>query len=208
MKLVLGVLGAGGHGRVIADTAMVSGRWAEVVFYDDKTALSNVSEQWSLAGTFSDFILGQNACSAAVVGIGDNASRAVAQQRIIDAQIAVATLVHPNSFVSPRADLGLGVVVFAGVQINIGAKIGDGCIINTGATVDHDCILGNYVHISPGARVAGGVSVGSQTWIGIGAVIKEKVVIGQGCIVGAGSVVLNDVPDHTIVVGVPATRIL
>lgn len=206
MKLILGVLGAGGHGRVIADTATVSGRWSDIIFFDDNSVGSCIANTWSVAGTFADFFGDQNNCDAAIVGIGDNKSRKSAQEKIIGAGIPIATVVHPNAFVSPRAKLGIGVVVFAGVQIQLGADIGNGCIINTSATIDHDCVLGDFVHVSPGARIAGGVVIGSQTWIGIGAVIKEKVVIGKGSIVGAGSVVLNDVPDNTVVVGVPATR--
>lgn len=208
MRLCLAVLGAGGHGRVIADTATVSGRWAEVKFYDDKPEQKPIAGRWIFAGDFNNFFNESPSCDAAIVGIGDNLARKTVQQRMAEKGIPVATVIHPNAFVSPRANLGIGTAVFAGVQIHIGAEIGDGCIVNTSATVDHDCFLGDFVHVSPGARIAGGVSVGREAWIGIGAVIKENVSIGDRAIVGAGSVVLKDVPNDTVVVGVPANRSL
>ncbi len=46
--------------------------------------------------------------------------------------------------------------------------------------------------------------MGPAAWIGIGATIKDRVRVGANSIVGAGAVVLKDVPDNSVVVGVPA----
>lgn len=48
------------------------------------------------------------------------------------------------------------------------------------------------------------VSVGPDVWIGHGAVVMGGVRIGTGAVVGAGAVVTRDVPDYTVVAGVPA----
>ena len=54
---------------------------------------------------------------------------------------------------------------------------------------------------------AQGINIEDDVWIGSGAIITDGVHIGKGAVVAAGAVVVNDVPAHTIVGGVPA-RIL
>lgn len=52
-----------------------------------------------------------------------------------------------------------------------------------------------------------GISIGNDCWIGADAIILDGVNIGNGCIVAAGAVVNKDVPDFTIVAGVPSKEI-
>jgi len=59
--------------------------------------------------------------------------------------------------------------------------------------------LYDYVEI-----VNGVVEIKDDAWIGAGAIILPNVTIGRGAIVGAGAVVTKDVPDFTVVAGVPA----
>ena len=51
------------------------------------------------------------------------------------------------------------------------------------------------------------VIIGDDVWIGANAVILPGVTIGKHCVVAAGAVVTKDVPDNTIVGGVPAKEI-
>ena len=48
------------------------------------------------------------------------------------------------------------------------------------------------------------VVIGDDVWIGTNAVILPGVTIGSHCVVAAGAVVTKDIPDHTLVGGVPA----
>ncbi len=61
-----------------------------------------------------------------------------------------------------------------------------------------------YDHVNV---VRGKVEVNDDAWIGAGAIILPNITIGRGAIVGAGAVVTKDVPDFTVVAGVPARRI-
>lgn len=76
--------------------------------------------------------------------------------------------------------------------------------MNTAAVVEHDCRIGDHVHLSPGLLLGGGVTVHSFAHVGIGAIALPGTEIGEGAIVGAGAVVLDSVPPHTTVVGIPA----
>jgi acetyltransferase EpsM len=51
--------------------------------------------------------------------------------------------------------------------------------------------------------VSGNVSIGEGTLIGTGAVILPNIKIGKWCKIGAGAVVTKDIPDYSVVVGVP-----
>ena len=183
------IIGAGGHGSVVADAANVN-----CVFLDDDTSLPNVI---GTPSSLNDILVEGD---GVVVAIGDN----VLRNEMLAAIDNAATVIHPTACVSPKATLGQGSVVLANAVVNVGATLGRGCIVNTGATVDHDCVLGKSVHVSPGANLGGNVRVGDCSWIGIGAAVKHEVTIGKHVVVGAGAAVINDVPDNTTVVGVPA----
>ncbi len=55
-----------------------------------------------------------------------------------------------------------------------------------------------------GVEMAEPVAIGDDCWIGGGAVICPGVTIGNRCVVAAGAVVAADVPDDSLVAGIPA----
>ncbi|MGF6148380.1 2,3,4,5-tetrahydropyridine-2,6-dicarboxylate N-acetyltransferase [Kingella potus] len=202
-KLV--IIGAGGHGKVLAATALAAGRWAQIVFLDDgRAAGDTVLGLPVLGGTpLLGTRLTPDAYQAAVA-VGDNAARQKLFGRLKTLGFTLPDIVHPSAVVAPYAALGGGCAVFAQAVIQPGSRIGEGCIVNTAATVDHDCTLGAFVHISPGAHLAGGTQVGAGSWIGIGACTRQQVRIGSGATVGAGAAVVGDIADGLTVAGVPA----
>lgn len=202
----LAVLGASGHGKVVADTAQCCG-WDQVDFYDDAWPDVERNGAWCVVGDSAALYTRLQDYQGVVVAIGNNAVRHQKLVDLIDAAAPVVSLIHPAAVVSQYASIGPGSVVFAGAVVNAGAKIGLGAILNTGCSVDHDCVLGDSVHISPGARLAGAVNVGERSWIGIGACVKQLIKVGRDVIVGAGAAVVSDVTDSVVVTGVPA-RIL
>jgi sugar O-acyltransferase (sialic acid O-acetyltransferase NeuD family) len=199
----LAILGASGHGKVVADTAQCCG-WDLVDFFDDALPALTSNGSWPVVGDSAAMLARLQDYDGIVVAIGHNAVRHTKLLALIEAAAPVVSLIHPMAFVSQRAVLGIGSVVFAGAVVNIDARIGVGAILNTGCSVDHDCVLGGAVHISPGARLAGGVNIGDRSWIGIGASVKQLIRVGHDSVVGSGASVVSDVPDGVLVVGVPA----
>lgn len=199
----LAILGASGHGKVIADSAVNAG-WKNIVFYDDAWPKIETNGIWPVIGNTKDLIKNLSNYDGVVIAIGNNQERILKQTELLTHGASVVSIIHPGAQISKHVKIDVGTVVMAGAVINIGSKVGESCIVNTGATIDHDCILANGVHISPGANLAGGVIVGESTWIGIGANIKQLITIGNNATVGAGAVVINNVEENTTVVGVPA----
>lgn len=200
----LAIIGASGHGKVVADTADCAGDWSEIVFFDDNWPEKSWNGKWEIIGNTNNLLTSLDSYNGVFVAIGDNMLRKQKLNLLADYNAPIVTIIHPLAIISQSVELGIGCAVFAGSVIQIDSKLGDGCILNTGATVDHDCILGSCVHISPGAHLAGGVTVGDYSWIGIGACVKQKTTIGSNAIIGAGSVVVNTIANNVTVVGSPA----
>ena len=201
------IVGAGGHGKIVADIARSLGRWERIAFLDDKYPGSTIVSEWEIIGKISDAANFINEFPEVAVAIGVNSLRLEVLKKMLNEGFRFPVLIHPDASVSRSATLGVGTVVCVQSAIDIDTVIGMGAIINAGATIAHDCLLGDGVHVSPGGRVSGSATLGECTWLGSGAIVKEMVSIGRSVIVGAGSVVIRDVPDQVTVVGVP-TRII
>jgi sugar O-acyltransferase (sialic acid O-acetyltransferase NeuD family) len=203
------LLGAGGHARVVAETALSTGRFSRIAFLDDRyIGPAQLPEQlgWPVIGPFAAALDPQirQQFPAALVAIGNATVRLQWMPRLAATGYELPVVIHPTAWLSPSAQLGFGSVVFAQAAIQAQAVIGSGAILNTGCSVDHDARLGDGVHICPGARLAGEVQVGERSWIGIGASVIQQIRIGVDVTVGAGAAVVRDLPDGVTAVGVPA----
>lgn len=201
MKELL-IIGASGHGKVVADIARLNG-YDSIAFLDDD-ALRTKCGGYPVIGKSGDCL---RLDGEVVVAIGNARIRQTIQEKAAAAGRQLPVLIHPAATIAEDVSLGKGTVVMAGAVINPGARIGRGCIINTCASVDHDCVVEDYVHISVGANLAGTVTVGERTWIGIGAVISNNLSVAEDCMIGAGAVVVDNLRESGTYVGVPAKRI-
>ena len=200
------IIGGGGHGAVVAEAAIASGSWSEILFLDDELTGQCVLDH-PVAGSVSELSGFLDDNTESLVAIGNNRQRLELLDRISENDGATATVIHPKAWISPSATISPGVVICAGVIVNARASIGPGCILNTGATIDHDCVIHAGAHISPGANLAGCVTIGMRTWVGIGSSVREGINIGKDSIVGAGAAVVEDVNDGVSVGGVPAREL-
>ena len=189
------IIGAGGHGKVVADTAEASG-YLDIAFLDQLWPEHKTTGRWKIVGKSTQLDVRQ----FCAVGNNDIRARIFAERHLNDSPV----LIHPSAVLSPSVKIGAGSLIVAGSVMNADASIGRGVILNTSCSVDHDCIIGDFVHISPGAHLGGNVRVGDGTWIGIGAVVREGIRIGKNVIVAAGAAVVSDIEDGERVGGVPA----
>ncbi|HHJ3169168.1 TPA: acetyltransferase [Vibrio parahaemolyticus] len=203
MNKTCAILGASGHGKVVAEIAELNG-YTNIEFFDDRwPELQNV-EHWSVKGNSETLLKVASHFDLTAIAIGNNEVRLEKQKLLSIAGAKFSVLEHPRATISRHSQLGVGTVVMAGAVINPFVQVGEACIINTAATIDHDCSLADGVHVSPGCNIAGGVIIGEGSWLGIGSQVKQLVSIGAGVTVGAGATVVNRVPDFQTVVGTPA----
>ena len=202
MNKKLLIVGAGGHGRVIADIALKMKAWKNIYFLDDNPAIKStevIGESNDVYKYIQNFDI--------FIGIGNNIKREKIQEKVEFEGASIPTLIHPNAIIGRHVDVGVGTVIMAGAIINCNTKIGKGCIINTGATIDHDNLVEDYTHISPGVHLAGTVKVGRGSWLGIGSVVSNNINIANGSNVGAGAVVIRNITEPGTYIGVPARRV-
>ena len=199
------IIGASGHGRVVADIAIRMNRWQKLFFLDDNVNIRSLM-QIEIIGKSTDALSYIDDYDI-FVAIGNNEIREKFQTRLEKAGASIPILIHPSAIIGEKVEMGAGTVVMAGVVINCCSTVGKGCIINTGAIIDHDNVIEDYVHISPGVRLAGAVKVGKGSWLGIGSVVSNSINIISGCMIGAGAVVIKDIEEAGTYVGVPALKI-
>lgn len=197
------IIGASGHGKVIADIIVNSGDKV-LGFLDDADDVQGKKIiGFPVLGKIADYDNYRD-CEF-VIAIGNPYIR---EKIAIELPVKWYTAIHPTAVISSLdVEIGEGTVIMANAVVNPSARIGKHCIINTGAIVEHDNILEDYVHLSPNVTLAGIVKVGKSTHIGAGSCTKQVLNIASDCIIGAGSVIVKDITESGTYVGVPARKI-
>lgn len=190
------IIGASGHGKVIADIIKKSG---DIVygFLDDDTSKKGVIGIIADCEKYRD--------KEFIIAIGNNKIR----KRIAETycNLKYYTAIHPAAVIAGDVQVGAGTAVMANAVINASAKVGRHCIINTGAVTEHDNIIADYVHISPGAVLCGTVCVGEGTHIGACAVVRNNIKIGKDITIGVQAAVVEDIINPGVYIGVPAKEL-
>ncbi len=194
------IIGAGGCGKVMADTALKMG-YRNVAFADDGEVKERMG--FPVVCAIKDVIKLNDGKTDFVIAIGNNEIR---KKIVEENDVHYVSIVHPSAIIGRNVKIGQGTVVMAGAIINPCTEIGKHCIINTKAVVEHDNVIEDYAHVSPNAVLGGTVRIGIATHVGIGATVKNNVKICSNCIVGAGAVVLKNIGEAGVYYGVPAVK--
>ena len=181
------IVGAGGHGRSVAEAVLMADHFSLVGFLDDD-AFARREEVWGLPvlGPATAFENYANKATHAVVAIGNNVLRQKLFVQLQAAGFALARVIHPKAIVSPRALLGSGVAVMAGAIVGTEATLGQGCIVNCGAVVDHHAQVHEFGHLGVNACMAGGSVLGALAWMQAGSAIGYGVQIAAGTVLKPG----------------------
>ena len=197
------ILGAGAQGRITADLCRDMGLDVAGFLDDTRPAGTDVNGLPVLGG-FSAAWTGSFPDAAFTVALGDPAARSDCFRQIAAAGGALATVVHPRSWVSPSARIGVGVVVSPFCYVKANARVGDFSLLEVGCSVGVDNEIGESVFLGPSCHLNAGVVLGDQVYLGTGTVVIPRRRIGARTIVGAGSTVIHDLPDDVVAAGSPA----
>jgi len=195
---ILQVIGAGGHAKVVIQTARAAGFEPIAVFDDDISHQGTMLCGVPVKGKIAD--IHKNG-GKSVIAIGNNVLRKKLAESL---GCDWATIIHPTAVIDQTVQIGPGTVIFAGSVIQVDSRIGNHVIVNTSASIDHDCTIDNYSHIAPGCRLCGKVHVGEGTLLGVGTCVTPLLSIGSWSVIGAGATVVAEISDQVVAVGSPA----
>jgi len=200
----IGILGSGGHAKVVIDIINEINNYIIIGIFDDNK--TGYIYDIPIIGKINEILIYKDQIDCFIIAIGNDMIRKKIYENNID--LYWETLIHPKSIVSKKASIECGSIVCAGAIIQTEVKIGKHCIINTGSSIDHESIINDFTSICPKATICGQVKIGSCTFIGASVTIIQCLNIGNNCIVGAGSVIIRDINDFSKVVGNPGKNII
>lgn len=196
MNKKLAIIGAGGHGKVVGEIALLN-KFKTINFFDNRFSLIK-KFPFTISGNLDYLKEHIDNYDTFFVAIGKNEIRSEMIDWLKKHNINIITLVHPRATVSEFCSLGAGTCVMANAVINSGTTIKEGVIINTSASIDHDCIIDDYAHISPNSTLSGGVKIGKFTHLGSGTTVHPGINIGSNAKIGIGSRLFKDISDDEI----------
>ncbi len=160
------ILGAGGFGQMVKETAGMLG-YAPVVFLDDAAKGADI------VGKCCDYHAKRTEYTTAVAAFGDCGMRLYWTDKLLEAGYNVPAIVHPSAVVSPSAVLLPGCFIMQRAVVNTHTRIERAVLVNSGAVVDHDTVVGYGAHV------------------GLGSVVKANCHIEPGRKVEAGEVIFS-----------------
>lgn len=158
------ILGAGGFGHMIQETARLLG-YEEVVFLDDAVKGEDV------IGKCCDYKAFLNEYDTAVAALGDSGMRLYWTEKLMEAGYQVPAIIHPSAVVSPSAVIGNGSFIMQSAIVNTNTVVEHGVLVNSGAVVDHDSHVGCGAHIGLGSVVKANCVIPSRKKVEEGEVI-------------------------------------
>lgn len=197
------IMGAGRHGRNVADILRGMGR-AILGFLDDTKPAGSHVDGIAVLGGFA-LAEGRDLLQRAGihVALGNPLIRKELSEAIAARGGAPCSAIHPSAAISPSAELGAGLYIAPFVRLASGCRIGDGCILEAGSVVGGASELGAHVFLGAHCSLVGGSRIGTGAFLGTQASVLG-VSVGARAIIGAGSVVTRDLPDDVRAFGTPA----
>ena len=204
------IIGAGGHGRVLVDLALLNGsRVSGFVDSFVETGKEIAKHQVLGPDSFLDTLEPDSVQLLMGIGTTIGLKRRLAIAESLETKgFKFKSLIAKSAFISPRAAISPnGAQILARAIVQTDARIESYTVINTGAIIEHDVVVERGSFIGPGAVLSGGVKVGSNVLIGSGAVILPGIEIQANAIIGGGAVVTKGIAENETVTGNPAKQL-
>lgn len=185
-KTKLLIIGAGGHGKSVAEAVLLANHFNIVGFLDDSQALNTKIWDFEVLGSTDLLYHYQSSVDYVIVALGNNDLRQRLITNALNCGFKLATVIHPSAIVSPTALIGDGSTIMAGAIIGTEAILGIGTIVNCGAVVDHHAKVCDYAHLGVNACMAGGTILGTLAWMKAGSAIGYGVNVPEATVLMPG----------------------
>ena len=202
------VVGAGGMGR---EAACVALQTQERDGFNFLGCLDDSARNEALLEAIGSPYLGPitNAASLPqgtlfVVAIADHDTRCRIDKQFCEWGLVPGVLIAENATIQPGASVEVGSILLPGARVGANATIKRHSHINLNASIAHDAVVGEFSSISPLVSLTGAVTLGSDVMVGSSACINPGVTVGDRAYIASGAAVTQDVPEWTLVAGVPA----
>ena len=205
--MILGIYGAGGLGREVYELASLINahdrRWNKIIFIDDSDDVKDLRKIPII--DYKNLIdIDSKEEIEVCIGIGEPEVREKIYKKLVNENINISTLVHPDVKIPDSTRIGEGSIICKFVSITCDIDIGENVYVHPMACIGHDAKVGDHSIVSSFVDIAGDCILGHKTFLAIGVILKQGIKIGSNAIVGLGSVVHNDIPDSVIALGNPA----
>ena len=197
------ILGAGEHGRTVADACWVL-NYEVVGFLDDTKEPGEKINDVPVLGGF-DLATSDNLADEARyhVALGDPEKRFLISRRLKEYNREIATIIDPRAAVKRGAEVGEGSFINTFAVLGVNARIESYVIVSSCAFSGADTRVQSGATLAPMCVLLQGASVGRQSIVGTGAIVLPNTRVGSNCIIGAGSLVTKDIPDNCTAYGSP-----
>lgn len=216
--MILGVYCAGGLGKEVVDLAedinSKMNYWQDILFVDD------IYEQDEFYGysVFSFEKLLKYSTEQPIeiiIANGEPEVRRKLFEKCKESKLSIATLIHPDAFISKSATIGEGAIIRKYVSISSDVIIGENVYLQSYVGIGHDavvgansvlssfialpgyCVLDECVYIAPSVAVNNGVHIGAYAIIGIGSVVYRNIKEGK-IVMGNPGKVIGDNTERTV----------
>lgn len=193
------IIGAGGNSKVVIDICNLL-NYKILGLFDDHPPKQSY-QRYAIAGKIDD--IKQYSDINIINSIGDNNTRYKIYQKLEHLKLNWINCIHPQSYMAPSCQIGMGNVICYGSFINSDAILGDFNLINTYAIIEHDCKIGHFNHIAPRTTLCGAVIVGNLNLLGASTTIIPGKIIGNENVIGASTVIISNFGNNQRIVGIP-----
>lgn len=201
------ILGAGGHGQVVANVLLAlqqAGRpLAPLGYLDDNPALWG-AQRLGLPVFGPPAALDEVAHDGVLIGIGDNQRRKALYEAMVARGEQLPAAVHPSCVVNFGAQVGAGCVLAPLCLVGTAVQLGANSALNGMVLLGHHSVVADHTLFGPQANVGGETQIGEGALVGMGAIVMSRRQVGAWATVGAGALVTRDVAAGATVTGQPA----
>jgi len=202
------IIGAKGFAKEVLEVIWQKNSYNEILFFDNVTQNLGdlVYEKFRILKDFEQVksYFSSQDDRTFTLGIGNPVYRYQLYSQFAKLGGIFTSTISPYAHIGHFGNsIGEGCNIMTGSIITNSVRIERGVLINLNCTIGHDSQIGEFVEMSPGTSISGNCTIGRCCVFGTNSTVLPKVTIGENVIVGAGAVVVKDVPDNSLVVGIP-----